>query len=277
MNPLLAIGVIVISAVVMIALMLLVRRHSPSRGRFAGSVGASSVFGFLGSGFVILLGFVIFLSFGTYESAATRADAEAAAVTAQFRTAADFGGDRAGVAQGELVCYARSVISQEWQSLQDGQRSPVTEDWMVGLDDVGVKEQNVTSPETEPVKAWWASTNERNLGRSGRVLVAEGQIPVLLWALLVVAAILVVGYVLLYADPDEGWLAQASMMGGVTVLVVSSLLAVQVLAVPFSGESGSINPASMEYALAQMDQFANADLEAAPALYCNKAGLPLAK
>ena len=67
------------------------------------------------------------------------------------------------------------------------------------------------------------------------------------------------------------------MMGGVTVLVVSSLLAVQVLAVPFSGESGSINPASMEYALAQMDQFANADLEAAPALYCNKAGLPLAK
>ena len=276
MNPLLAIGVIVISAVVMIALMLLVRRHSPSRGRFAGSVGASSVFGFLGSGFVILLGFVIFLSFGTYESAATRADAEAAAVTAQFRTAADFGGDRAGVAQGELVCYARSVISQEWQSLQDGQRSPVTEDWMVGLDDVGVKEQNVTSPETEPVKAWWASTNERNLGRSGRVLVAEGQIPVLLWALLVVAAILVVGYVLLYADPDEGWLAQASMMGGVTVLVVSSLLAVQVLAVPFSGESGSITPASMEYALVQMDQFAKAE-GTAPMVYCNKAGLPLAK
>ncbi len=277
MNPLLAIGVIVISAVVMIALMLLVRRHSPSRGRFAGSVGASSVFGFLGSGFVILLGFVIFLSFGTYESAATRADAEAAAVTAQFRTAYDFGGDRAGEAQGQLVCYARSVISQEWQSLQDGQRSPVTAAWMVGLEDVGVKEQNATSSAAEPVKAWWASTNERNLGRSGRVLVAEGQIPVLLWALLVVAAILVVGYVLLYADPDEGWLAQASMMGGVTVLVVSSLLAVQVLAVPFSGESGSINPASMEYALAQMDQFANADLEAAPALYCNKAGLPLAK
>ena len=276
MNPLLAIGVIVISAVVMIALMLLVRRHSPSRGRFAGSVGASSVFGFLGSGFVILLGFVIFLSFGTYESAATRADAEAAAVTAQFRTAYDFGGDRAGEAQGQLVCYARSVISQEWQSLQDGQRSPVTEDWMVGLDDVGVKEQTATSPETQPVKAWWASTNERNLGRSGRVLVAEGQIPVLLWALLVVAAILVVGYVLLYADPDEGWLAQASMMGGVTVLVVSALLAVQVLAVPFSGESGSIDTGSMEYALVQMDQFAKAE-GTAPMVYCDKAGLPLAK
>ena len=91
-----------------------------------------------------------------------------------------------------------------------------------------------------------------------------------------VAAILVVGYVLLYADPDEGWLAQASMMGGVTVLVVSSLLAVQVLAVPFSGESGSITPASMEYALVQMDQFAKAE-GTAPEVYCNKVGLPLAK
>ena len=277
MNPLLAIGVIVISAVVMIALMLLLRRHAPSGGRFADSDRASGAFGFLGAGFVILLGFVIFLSFGTYESAATRADAEAAAVTAQFRTAYDFGGDRAGEAQGQLVCYARSVISQEWQSLQDGQRSPVTEAWMVGLDDVGVREQNATSTGAEPVTAWWASTNERNLGRSGRVLVAEGQIPMLLWALLVIAAILVVGYVLLYADPDEGWLAQASMMGGVTVLVVSALLAVQVLAAPFSGESGSINPVSMEYTLVQMDELAKADLEAAPTVYCDKAGLPLAK
>ncbi len=259
MNPWLAAGVIVISAAVMVALMLFLRRHSPPGGRFADSDRASGVFGFLGAGFVILLGFVIFLSFGTYESAATQADTEAAAVVAQFRTAADFGGDRAEVAQGELVCYARSVISQEWPSLRDGKRSPVTEDWMVALDDIGVEEQTATSPEVQPVKAWWASTNERNLGRSGRVLVAEGQIPTLLWALLVIGAILVVGWILLYADPEEGWLAQASMMGGVTVLVVAALLAVQVLAVPFSGESGSIDTGSMEYALVQMDQFAKAE------------------
>ena len=259
MNPWLAAGVIAASAIVMVAIMLFVRRSAPAGGSFSDSDRASSVFGFLGAGFVILLGFVIFLSFGTYESAASRADEEAAAVVAQFRSSADFGGDRADAAQGELVCYARSVISQEWPSLSNGERSPITEDWTVALDDIGVEEQNATSPEAEPVKAWWASTNERNLGRSGRVLVAEGQIPTLLWALLVIGAILVVGWILLYADPEEGWLAQASMMGGVTVLVVAALLAVQVLAVPFSGESGSIDTGSMEYALVQMDQFAKAE------------------
>jgi len=258
-NPWLAVGVIVVSAVVMTAIMLLLRKHAPPGGRFADSDRASGVFGFLGAGFVILLGFIIFLSFGTYESAATRADAEAAAVVSQFRAAADFGGDRAEVAQGDLVCYARSVIAQEWPALSRGERSPVTEDWAVALDDVGVEEQPATSPEVQPVKAWWAATNERNSGRSGRMLVAEGQIPTLLWALLVIGAILVVGWILLYADPEEGWLAQASMMGGVTVLVVAALLAVQVLAVPFAGESGSIDTGSMEYALVQMDQFAKAE------------------
>ena len=100
MNPWLAVIVIVVSAAVMVAIMLWLRQHSPPGGRFADSDRASGVFGFLGAGFVILLGFVIFLSFGTYESAASRADEEAAAVVAQFRTSADFGGDRAEVAQG---------------------------------------------------------------------------------------------------------------------------------------------------------------------------------
>ncbi len=274
MNPWLAVGVIVVSAAVMVAAMLFVRRSAPPGGRFSDSDRASGVFGFLGAGFVILLGFVIFLSFGTYESAATRADAEAAAVVSQFRTAADFDGDLAQQGQGELVCYARSVIAQEWPSMRDGQRSPATEWWIVALDDTGVEEQSATSTSAQPVQDWWESTNARQLGRSGRVLVAQGQIPTLLWALLVIGAVLVVGWVLLYADPEEEWLAQVAMMGGVTVLVVASLLAVQVLAAPFSGESGSIDPSSMEYSLVQMDQFSKAE-GTTPAVLCTEAGIAL--
>lgn len=276
MNPWLAAGVIIASVVVMVALMFLVRRRARPGGRFSDSDRASGIFGFLGAGFVILLGFVIFLGFGTYESGANHSDAEAAAVVAQFRTAADFNGNLAQNAQGELVCYARSVIAQEWPSMQNGERSPVTEDWVVALDDTGVEQQTATSTNAQPVKNWWASTNDRQLGRSGRVLVSEGQIPTLLWALLVIGAVLVVGWVLLYADPEEDWLAQASMMAGVTTLVVASLLAVQVVASPFSGQSGSVDTGSMEYALVQMDQFAKAE-GAAPTVYCDKAGLPLTK
>lgn len=276
MNPWLAAGVIAASAIVMVAIMLFIRRSAPAGGSFSDSDRASSVFGFLGAGFVILLGFVIFLGFGTYEAGANHADAEAAAVVAQFRTAADFEGSLAQDAQGELVCYARSVIAQEWPAMTNGDRSPITEDWVVALDDTGVEQQQATSTGAQPVKNWWDSTNDRQLARSGRVLVSEGQIPTLLWALLVIGAILVVGYVLLYSDPKERWYAQAAMMGGVTILVVASLLAVQVVASPFSGESGSVDTGSMEYSLIQMDQFSNAE-GTDPTVFCDKAGIPLEK
>lgn len=276
MNPWLAAGVIIASAIVMVAVMLLIRRSAPEGGRFSDSDRASGVFGFLGAGFVILLGFVIFLGFGTYEAGANHADAEAAAVVAQFRAAADFEGDLAPNAQGELVCYARSVIAQEWPSMTTGERSPVTEGWVVALDDSGVQQQNGTSPGAQPVMNWWNATNDRQLARAGRVLVSEGQIPTLLWALLVIGAILVVGWILLYADPKERLVAQAAMMACVTILVVASLLAVQVVSSPFSGESGSIDTGSMEYSLVQMDQFAKAE-GVAPAVLCDKAGIPLEK
>jgi hypothetical protein len=71
----------------------------------------------------------------------------------------------------------------------------------------------------------------------------------LLWVLLVIAGLMVLGYVLLYADPEEGVLAQAAMMGSSAALVAASLVAVAVLASPFQGEDGSIKPTGMVYSL----------------------------
>jgi hypothetical protein len=59
----------------------------------------------------------------------------------------------------------------------------------------------------------------------------------------------VVGFVLLYADPDEHVLGQGLFAGGVTAVVVSSLLAVALLASPFQGGNGSIKPTGMRYTI----------------------------
>ena len=276
MNPGLAAGVIVVSAAVMVAIMLFVRKHSPDGGLFVDTNRAADVSTFLGTGFAILLGFVIFLSFGTYEAGAGHADAEAAAVVSQFRASADFDGPLASDAKGQLVCYARSVISQEWPSMASGERSPVTEMWIVALDDTGVKQQNATSTGAQPIQNWWESTNARQLERSGRILVSKGQIPTLLWALLVIGAVLVVGWGLFSADPRERRIAQASMMACVTILVVASLLAVQVMSSPFSGKSGSLDAGSMEFSLVQMDKFAKAE-GVTPTVLCDTSGVPLKK
>ena len=58
-NPLLAVGVLVVSVAVMVAIMLFARRHAPPGSRVGDSDRSSGVFGFLGAGFVILLYIVV--------------------------------------------------------------------------------------------------------------------------------------------------------------------------------------------------------------------------
>ena len=102
---------------------------------------------------------------------------------------------------------------------------------------------------------------------------AQGEIPVLLWSLIIIAAVLVVGFVLLYADPADGVVAQVAMMAGVTALVVSSLLAVEVLASPFANQSGSIEPVGMQYSLDTMNRELAMDGRGLPVL-CDDLGVP---
>jgi len=249
MNPAVAAAIIVGSVVAAVAVMLAVRRRAPEGGFFSDSDRASGVFGFLGAGFVILLGFVIFLSFGTYDHARSESEAEAIAVADQFAEAEVMPAAIRDRAQGELICYARSVAKSEWLTMADGQTSPLTNRWVVALEQTGVRLPDATSRQDAALKAWYEAANQREVGRRARLLVAQGEIPVLLWVLIGIAAALVIGYVFLYADPAERWLPQVVMAGGVTALVVASLLAVKVLASPFQNESGSITPVGMEYTL----------------------------
>src|SRR4051794_37989037 len=115
-------GLIVVGvAVVAIAAMLLVRRGAPEGSYFEDGDRASGIFGVLATGFAVLIGFVVFLAFESFDTSRSGAEAEARTVVAQFETAQflPVAAVRARLA-GDLVCYARTVISQEWPRMQSG-------------------------------------------------------------------------------------------------------------------------------------------------------------
>ena len=69
-------------------------------------------------------------------------------------------------------------------------------------------------------------------GRRGAAAVSPRPAPVVppvVWAVLILAGLLVIGYVCLYADPAEPVLLQAFMIAAVVTLVVSGLLLVRFL------------------------------------------------
>jgi phosphatidylglycerophosphate synthase len=274
MNPVTA-AVIILSAVVLTsALMLVARRNGRSGGRFSDSDRASGPFGFVGVGFVILLGFIIALSFGTYDNAATQSEAEAVAVVNQFTTAEEMPAPLRDRAQADLVCYARSVVGPDWEAMKNGTGSAFTEKWITAIEQTGIALPADNSKETEALKSWDEATDQRELGRRARLLVAQGEVPPLLWVLLVIAGLMVVGYVLLYADPDEGVLAQVTMMASTAALVAASLVAVAVLASPFRNEQGSIKPTGMQYSLSVIKSDLAAERRTLPIL-CNSSGMPI--
>jgi FtsH-binding integral membrane protein len=104
-----AILILVVTTGLSIAAMLWVRRKAPDGSYFADGDRASGVFGFLATGFAVLIGFVVFLAFTSYDAARTGAESEARIVGQQVETAQLLPRTVSDDLTAELVRYARSV------------------------------------------------------------------------------------------------------------------------------------------------------------------------
>ena len=129
MNLLWGVVIIVAAVGVAVAAMLLVRRRAPDGSYFSDGDRASGVFGVLATGFALLLGLIVFLAFTSYDDSKKGAESEALAVVQQLETAQflpDAAGGRVG---GELICYGRSVVGQEWPGMANGSESGAINPW----------------------------------------------------------------------------------------------------------------------------------------------------
>ena len=114
---LIVVGVVVVA----VGAMLLVRRRAPEGSYFEDGDRAAGVFGVLATGFAVLLGFVVFLAFESYDTSRSGArDARRSIVAQQFETAQFLPAAARERLSGELVCYARAVVHQEWPRMESG-------------------------------------------------------------------------------------------------------------------------------------------------------------
>src|SRR5580765_7109981 len=121
--------IVVVANVVTITAMLLVRRRAPEGSYFTDGDRASGVFGVLAGGFAIFAGFIIFLAFTTYDQSRSGGEGEALTVIQQFETAQLMPPAVRHRLTGELVCYARSVVAQEWPQMEQGRGGDAINPW----------------------------------------------------------------------------------------------------------------------------------------------------
>ena len=265
--------VVVVVTALAITAMLLVRRRAPAGSYFEDGDRAAGVFGVLATGFAVLLGFVVFLAFESFDTSRTGAEAEAAIVrqlseTAQFLPAAD----RARLS-GEIVCYARTVIHQEWPEMQAGGLGDTVNPWAVAmLRTVRSIEPRSASEQTAYAK-WFDQRSDREDARADRTHGAEGVIPLPLWIVLVLSAVIVFVFMLFFADSAERAVVQAMMMGSVAIVISSTLLLLLFLDNPYHGGAGGLRPVAMERAIRILDQEATIAGGVSPP--CDADGEPL--
>jgi hypothetical protein len=234
--------------------MLFVRRRAPEGSYFSDGDRASGVFGVLATGFSVLAGFVVFLAFTSYDQSRVGAEDEALALWRQIETAQSFPTHLATEVSGELICYGRSVVHVEWPEAEAGNAVGNVNPWGVELFRTLRAFQPRTPVQESAYDKWLDHTADREAARIDRVHGAEGVIPSPLWVVLILLSIVIVAYVLFFADSAERAVSQGVLMGSVASTIVAMLLLIQFLDSPFQEGVGGIQPVAMERTLRTFDQ-----------------------
>jgi hypothetical protein len=223
----------------------------------------------------VLLGFVVFLAFESFDTSRSGAESEAQIVTQQFETAQFFPVAARGPLSGALVCYARTVVNQEWSQMRAGVLGDKVNPWGVVTFRI-LKTVKPRSPTEQAAFAKWLDQrSDREDARSDRTHGAEGVIPVPLWIVLLLSAVVIFVFMLFFADSAERAVVQGMMMGGVAIVITSTLLLLWFLNNPYHGGVGGLRPVAMERAIRILDQEAAVLREKLP-LPCDAQGMPRA-
>jgi hypothetical protein len=244
-------GVVVVFVAVAISVtaLLLVRRNAPEGGYFSDGDRAAGVFGVLATGFAVLLGFIVFLAFASYDQSLAGAETEALLVAQQFETAQFFAQDTATELGGELICYGRYVHRAEWPRMEDGSLGDEVNPWGLAMFETFLAVEPEGAAQEAAHSKWMDQTSDREQARVDRVHGAEGIIPTTLWIVLFMSALVVLVYMLFFADSGERAVVQGLQIGTVTAVMVATLLLINALNNPFHSGVGGLRPVAMERTL----------------------------
>jgi hypothetical protein len=268
-----AILIVGLAVALAVSALLLVRRRAPDGSFFADGDRAAGVFGVLATGFSVLLGLIVFLAFTSYDQSRSGAETEALLIAQQFETAQFFPVSVREQLGGELICYARSVVHQEWPRMRSGTQGDFFNPWGVAM----FKTLKATTPRTAVEQMafdkWLDRRADREVARKDRIHGAEGVIPSPLWLVLFFIAGVICVFMLFFADSGERAVVQGVQIGSVVAVIGVTLLLIRFLDNPLQAGYGALQPVAMERTLVVLAQERRLVGQSGP-LPCDGSGAP---
>jgi hypothetical protein len=233
---------------------LLVRRRAPEGGWFTDLPRSAGSLSVIGTMFAVMLAFVILFSLQSFQRAREGASIEAVAVTELSAVADVFPQPTGGELRGDLVCYGRAVVHDEWPAMEHGRSSGLVESWVDRLHNDFTKAAPLESRQEAAYAQWFDETAQRRDGRRERLAEAAPFLPVPLWLALGIGALATLGYMVAQADKREAAFIQAIPIAFVSAIITAGMLLVVFLDHPYTGGSGSIKPREMVRTLDRIEK-----------------------
>jgi hypothetical protein len=224
--------ILLASVVLALAGMMLVRRSAkPSLLEPHNDV-AGAAYQTLGTVYAILLAFVCVLAWQRFDTAGTEAYHEANTVTSLHEMAQSFSAPGRAQIDGGLLRYTQLVVDDEWERMASGEQSLATDR---SLGDLWQRYRELpTADRQEPEYA--QSLSQMTVledTRGVRLQTASGQIPRVLWVVLVAGAVVAIAFSYLFGVKNL-W-AQTLITVALTLAIAGVLVLTYVLDDPYRG------------------------------------------
>jgi uncharacterized membrane protein YraQ (UPF0718 family) len=251
-----AVDVLLIFAAALVgaAGLLVTRRIVPIDKMSGHNEAAGFIYATLGVIYAVLVAFVVIAVWETFARAQDIVSEEASSLISLYRDTSAFPEPQRQELQASLRAYARSVIDDEWLTMQRGQESPKTEQALAAIWH-HYRDLNVETPMQVAIASEsFKQLNDVSEERTHRLVASQETLPEVFWPVLVIGGVLCV--VFTYFFHTDNVLTHAVMSGMLAAMIAASLFLIVVFDRPFYGDAGvtSISPDVFVQALALFDR-----------------------
>jgi Protein of unknown function (DUF4239) len=247
---------VLVPTALVVGLVFLVHPRAPEGGWLRGMEDAGEIFSAVATGLAVLVAFLIVATFDSYHSGREAVGEEAVAVQQEYAMSSFFDEEFINRLHGEVICYTRAVVEDEWPAMQRGEESAVVQGWVDQMDE-SMRAVPVNDPkQVEALAHLFDVSNDRQDGRRGRLAEAAPFVPGFLWAALGLLSVVVIGYQFLLLDRKVPVRGQAYGMAAMTLTILAALAVIWIIDRPFNDRGAMVPPTRLESALALMSRTA---------------------
>jgi Protein of unknown function (DUF4239) len=238
-----AVAVIVASIPLGAGAALLLSRVSPESGEPNDTTRV--VFTFLATAWALVVAFVVFLTFGNFTEIKSSASTEADAVKGVYLSAEAFSAPTEDLLQHDMVCYARSIIEDDFPAMAEGRSSPVA-DARVRRIRIDLNRAQVEGvKQAAAYRQLLTQLDARSSARNDRLEQSRPIVPAIMWVALGIASAMILGYSYAFASRKRNRFLLVTLSATATAMVVSILVAL----IFFDTSGGAIEPTAMSRTL----------------------------